>query len=269
MGHSALYTGWVRHARLRPRRHQFRYRAYWLLLDLDEVESLAKGFVLFSVNRTNLLSFHECDHGDGSLRPLRAQIESHLVAAGLALAGGRITLLCMPRVVGYAFNPLSVYFCHDATGDLSAILYEVTNTFGERHTYLIPVEPSCGPHIRQICPKDFYVSPFLDMDMTYAFRVVEPGHRLSITILGSDAAGPVIAASLDARRTELTEGNLLRAFCTHPLLTQKVIGAIHWQALKMWRKGLRLRPRPPAPISPVTNAQARAHQKEEHAHVQP
>lgn len=269
MGHSALYAGWVRHTRLRPIRHQFRYRAYWLLLDLDEVESLARQFMLLSVNRRNLLSFHECDHGDGSGRPLKTQIEMHLAAAGLNPGGGRIALLCMPRVLGYSFNPLSVYFCYNVTGNLSAILYEVTNTFGERHTYLIPVESPCGPVIRQICPKGFYVSPFMDMDMTYTFRVVEPCHTLSITILGSEVAGPVIAASLGARRTALTEGNLLRAFCTHPLLTQKVIGAIHWQALKLWRKGLRLRSRPQAPVFPVTNVQSCSLEKEEHAHVQP
>jgi len=135
---STLYVGSVMHRRLRPRRHRLRYRVFWMLLDLDEIERLPRVLRLFSHNRFNAVSFHDADHGDGSATPLRAQVERHLAAAGIALGGGAIRLLCMPRILGYGFNPLSVYFCYQRSGLLAAILYEVHNTFGERHSYLIP-----------------------------------------------------------------------------------------------------------------------------------
>jgi len=250
--HSALYKGWVYHQRIRPRRHRLRYRAYWLLLDLDEIDSIAQRLTIFSHNRGNLLSFHDKDHGTGSSPALRPQIEAHLQAAGLAEAGHRIKLLCMPRVLGYGFNPISIYFCHKANGDLAALVYEVSNTFGERHSYLIPRKPSPDPIVRQRCDKRLYVSPFLDMEMNYDFRLAEPGEALSVSVLGSNANGPIIFASMKAHRFPLSNAHLLRAMCTHPLLTQKVIGAIHWEALRLWLKGLKLRSRPSAPEMPVT-----------------
>ena len=137
---SGLYTGRVGHTRLRPRRHALSYGVFMLLLDLDEAAELARRLRWFSLGRFNLLSFHARDHGDGSDTPLRVQVERHLAAAGLAADGGAIRLLCLPRVLGYVFNPLSLYFCYRRSGELAAILYEVSSTFGERHTYLIPAE---------------------------------------------------------------------------------------------------------------------------------
>lgn len=264
--HSALYKGWVYHQRIRPSRHRLRYRAYWLLLDLDEIDAVARHLKIFSYNRGNILSFHDRDHGEGTPRALRSQIEEHLRAAGLSEAGHRIELLCMPRVLGYGFNPLSVYFCHDHNGMLAALVYEVSNTFGERHSYLIPRTPSLDPIIRQRCEKRFYVSPFLDMDMNYDFRLAEPEEALSVSILGSNADGPIIFASIKARRFRLSDANLLRAVCTHPMLTQKVIAAIHWEALRLWMKGLTLRTRPSAPEMPVSDVcpHKRALRKEEY-----
>jgi hypothetical protein len=249
--HSAIFVGTVVHRRIAPRAHRLRYRAFWLLLDLDELPAIERRLRLFSYNRANLFSLRDSDHGDGSATPLRRQIERRLAAEGLDVASGAIRLLCMPRTLGYSFNPLSVYFCHRADGTLVAILYEVHNTFGERHSYLFTVDAQDAT-LRHSCRKAFYVSPFLDMDMNYEFRVRPPGDRVVIAIQGSAAQGPLITASLVGERRQLADRALLRAFFTIPTVTLKVIAAIHWEALLLWLKGLRLRPRPAPPDRPVT-----------------
>lgn len=257
-GGSHLYTGAVIHRRIKPRRHGLRFRVFWMLLDLDEIDALSRRLKLFSRNRWNAMSFHDADHGDGSATPLRTQVERHLRTAGLDCDGGAISLFCMPRIFGYGFNPLSVYFCRDRSGALRAMLYQVHNTFGQRHSYLIPV---ASPHenvIDQSCAKDFYVSPFLGMAMRYAFRVGVPRERVSVRIEGSDADGPMIVAALAGVREDLTDGALLRVLATHPLLTLKVIAGIHWHALKMVVKGFRLHDRPAAPAHSVTVVRADA-----------
>lgn len=250
-GASALYVGHVMHRRARPRVHRLRYRIFSLLLDLDEVDALNERLRLFLRNRLNLFAFHDRDHAAGTAEPLRAQIERHLATAGIDAKGGPIQLLTMPRILGFAFNPLSVYFCHDRGGRLRAILYEVNNTFGERHSYLLPVEGD-GEAVRQSCDKGFHVSPFMAMDMRYAFKVTPPGERLTITITGSDAAGPVITAIHSAGRRALTDGALIRAFLTHPLLTLKVVGGILWEAAKLWAKGVPIHSHPAPPPHPIT-----------------
>jgi len=247
---SALYLGHVAHARIRPRRHNLSYRLYSMLFDLDELPALHRRLRLFSLNRFNLLSFRDRDHGDGSATPLRAQIDALLARAGIA-AGGPIRMLCYPRVLGTAFNPLSTFFCHRPDGTLAAILYEVNNTFGQRHSYLIPVEADVLP-VRQSCAKGFYVSPFMAMDMTYDFTVRPPSAEVAITVRGSDAEGTVITASFTGTRRELSDAALLATFLRYPLLTLKVVGGIHWEALKLLAKGLRLRPRPAPPGHAVT-----------------
>ncbi len=158
---------------------------------------------------------------------------------------------------GYAFNLLSVYFCHRRDGSLMAVPHEVNNTFGERHSYLLPIEHHGGEHqggdvIQQSCPKCFYVSPFMDMAMTYHFRIVPPGARVAVTIETRDSDRPTLRAAFAGNRRELTDAALLRAFPAHPLLTAKVVAGIHWEALKRWRKGLRPRPRPLPPADLVT-----------------
>jgi DUF1365 family protein len=239
-------VGSVMHHRLAPRRHMLRYRVFWMLIDLDEPARLSQQLRLFSHNRLNLFSFHDTDHGDGATMPLRFYVERELDNHGMAGNIGRITLLCMPRILGYVFNPLSIYFCYRKDGDLAALLYEVRNTFGQRHSYLIPVVDQ-APVVRQRCRKAFYVSPFLDMDMTYDFRIARPGKRISAVVRAYDVSGTVIVASLAGQRHTLTDSALALVLLTHPLLTLKVIAAIHWEALKIWLKGIRLRPRPPAP----------------------
>ena len=175
-----------------------------------------------------------------------------MAAAGLTPDGGPIRLLCMPRVMGHVFNPLSVFFCHRRDGTLSALLYEVHNTFGQRHAYLIPDEPGHGRTIRQHCAKAFYVSPFMRMDITYEFRIVPPADTAVVVVNGDDAEGRVIATSFTGRRRPLTDATLLGLVARHGLLSLKVLCAIHWEALRLWLKGLRLQPRPAPPAHAVT-----------------
>lgn len=248
MSLSCLYTGTVMHRRFKPKQHRLSYRVFWALLDLDELPALAKKLRLFSRERFNLFGFYNADHGDGSATPLRTQVEAHLAKADIDLEGGSIRLLCMPRMLGFAFNPISVYYCYHRDGALAALLYEVHNTFGQRHNYLIPVEDDAVDEpLEQRCLKAFYVSPFMDMDISYTFRVQPPAERIALVIDGADSAGRVIVASLAGDRRDLTDGALLTAFAAFPLMTLKVVAGIHWEALKLWIKGMRLRPRPPAP----------------------
>jgi DUF1365 family protein len=249
--HSALYVGTVRHRRFRPRPHALAYRVFWMLLDLDEIDSLADRLRLFSRNRFNLYAFRDADYGDRSGKPLRPQVEALLSAAGIAPDGGPIRLLTMPRILGYAFNPLSTYFCHRRDGSLLATVYEVHNTFGEIHSYVARAEEGGGV-LRQEADKVFHVSPFMGLAMRYAFTVVPPGERVSIAIDGHDDEGRLITAMLGGRRTTLGDGALLRLLATHPLLTLKVTAAIHWHALRLIAKRIAWRPHPAPPERPFS-----------------
>lgn len=251
MMNSAIYVGSVVHTRVRPVRHRLRHRIFSLLLDLDEIPELSARLRWFSEDRFNFFGFSARDHLAGDGRALRLQVETALLAAGIDAIGGRILLLAMPRVLGMVFNPLSLYWCHDTAGMLRAVLYEVNNTFGQRHSYLLPVDRDAQP-LRQECAKAFYVSPFMDMAMRYRFRLRLPGERVAIAIDVADDAGTVFNAVLAARREALTDAALLAGFLRHPLLAAQVLGAIHWEAVKLWRKGLRVRPRPAPPNSPFS-----------------
>ena len=171
---SSLYVGSVFHRRLAPKPHRFRYRLFWLLLDLDELPSLDRRLKVFSHNRRNLFSLFDRDHGDGGASPLRAQADRLLEAQGIDTGGGPIRLLCMPRTFGYDFNPISVYFCARPDGALAALIYEVHNTFGERHSYVLPVADK-SPAVRQACAKSFFVSPFMPMGLRYAVPCLPAG----------------------------------------------------------------------------------------------
>lgn len=250
--YSMLYVGSVMHRRLRPRVHRLRYRLFWMLLDLDEIDVLSRRIALFSYNRFNVVSFYDADHGDGSGARLRPQIERHLEAAGIDLNGGAIRLLCMPRIFGYGFNPLSVYFCYYLSGALAAIVYEVHNTFRQRHSYLIPVQEPDVAVIEQHCEKVFYVSPFMDMELTYQFRVTAPQQRISVAISVSDRDGVLLVAALAGQQRSLSNAALVSLVVIYPFQTLKVIGAIHWHAARMLLRGFHLRPRPNPPARPVS-----------------
>jgi hypothetical protein len=244
---SALYIGRVRHLRTRPRAHKLSYRVFWMLLDLDEIDALAGRLRWFSRNRFNLYAFRDADYGDRTGSPLRPQIEALLRDAGLAPDGGPLRLLTMPRILGYAFNPLSTWFCHRRDGTLMAIVYEVHNTFGETHSYVAPA--GSGGMVAQEAVKQFHVSPFMELDMNYRFDVVPPAETMSVSIDGSDAQGRLIAATMSGARRDLSDGALLGLLASHPLLTLKVTLAIHWHAIRLLLKRVPFVPHP-APLSP-------------------
>jgi uncharacterized protein len=249
---SCLYQGEVMHHRLAPKRHRFVYRVTSWLIDLDELPRLHQSLKLFSHNRFNLYSIYERDYGDGSDRPLKQQILDLLKSKGLDTQDGPIRLLCYPRMLGYVFNPLSVFYCYDPDENLCAILYEVSNTFKQRHSYLIPVDAQATRTVRQACDKGFYVSPFMPMASRYHFRMTPPAEQVAVLIRQSQADRPLLDATFTGKRQTLSNRSLVRAFLRHPLMTLKVIVGIHWEALQLWRKGLRIQPQPAAPTERVS-----------------
>lgn len=233
---SGLYVGHVAHAR--PGKHRLRYRVFMLAVDLDALEALDQRLRWFSYNRCNLLALHDRDHGARNNQPLKPQIEGKLREAGIAWDGGAITLLTMPRLLNYVFNPLSVYFCRRRDGSLAALVHEVSNTFGEWHFYVLPARETDGA-VAQECDKAFFVSPFLEMDLRYEFRVMPPGERVQVAMAVKRGEELALTASFAGARRPLTDAHLLRVWISNPLMTLSVIAGIHWEALKMWAKGVR------------------------------
>ncbi|MGQ0682674.1 DUF1365 domain-containing protein [Bradyrhizobium sp.] len=248
---ATLYFGEVMHARLKPMGHRFSYRVMSLLIDLDRLDEADRQSPLFGVNRAALYSFHEADHGSRDGSSLRAHVRSCATEHGIDLTDGRVLLLCYPRLLGFAFNPLSVYFCHRADGELALIIYEVRNTFGDIHSYVLPVRPgeASAAGIRQQQDKQFYVSPFVAMAMRYHFRILPPAETVRLRILETDREGPLLSATFSGLRRALTTAALLRSLVALPLVTFKIVAAIHWEALRLWLKGARLVPRPAAALA--------------------
>lgn len=230
--------------------HALSYSVFYMALDLDELPALDRSSRLFSYNGFSLFGFHDADHGDGGR--LRPWIEAQLARAGIEDGGARIVALTFPRVLGYVFNPLTIYFCHREDGGLAAMLYEVNNTFGDRHSYLIPVEDGAAKTVAQECEKAFYVSPFIPVSGRYHFKVRRPGARVTMTIRESDGEGALLTASFAGEARAFSDGELALTFLRHPLMTLKVVGGIHFEALRLWLKGVKLAERPAAPASPVT-----------------
>lgn len=241
-----LYAGDVMHARMKPVAHRFQYRVFTLLIDIDRLEEAERQSPLFSLGRFNLLGFNVKDHGRRDGSALRPAVEAMLAAAGHPEPPRRILLLCYPKVLGYVFNPLSVYFCYGADERLTAVVYEVRNTFGELHPYVAPVrDGEAGPEgLRQRRPKVFHVSPFIDMMQTYHFRLLPPGEAVRVRILETDKAGPTLAATFVGRARRFSTASILAECGRVPLMTLKVIAAIHLEALRLWWKGVPLQPDP-------------------------
>ena len=249
---SCAYVGTVVHKRLVPRQHAFSYRVFALCLDVDEIDALHARLRLLSRNRWNLLSFHDRDHGAGDGAPAGQHVRGVLRQAGLEHAGARIRLLCYPRVLGYVFNPLSVYFCDDSSGRPGAIVYEVTNTFRERKSYVIPVGGMPSEVIAQHCAKEMYVSPFTAREASYGFHVVPPGDRVVVGVDVRDGGVPVLKTHFRGERRELTDIGIARLVARHPLMTLKVVGGIHLEAARLWLKGIPLVPRHSSPAYSFT-----------------
>ncbi len=246
---SAIYEGTTTHVRRKPIQHRLQYGLFSLLIDLDELDDLA-ALRFFSHNRTNLVSFFDEDHGARDGGDLRQWITAELAGAGIRENPGRIRLLCLPRIAGYEFNPLTVWFIDDEDGNPRWILYEIHNTFGEAHSHLVEVDGS--DRHRHGFRKEFYVSPFFDVEGGYHVQISQPGERMSVAITYEVDDETVFTATLAGRRIPLNAKTLLGAVTRYPLITFKVMGAIHWEAAKLWLKGARYRRRPTPPVDAVS-----------------
>lgn len=245
----ALYIGTVMHARLQPFAHRFSYRVFTLLADLDRLEELDRSTTILSVNRANLVSFHEKDHTDDATISLRSYIDDILKNAGLERPAERVMLLTYPRIFGYAFNPLSVYFAYDEDNELTAVVYEVRNTFGERHTYSCRVKDGelTQAGLRQSREKIFHVSPFIALGTRYDFRVLPPGEAIRLRIHESEGGKPLLSAAFSGSFRPLETRALAACLLKIPLMTWKIILAIHFEALVLYAKGAKFHRSPPAP----------------------
>lgn len=252
---SALYRGRLMHRRFQQVAYRFRYQVFNLYVDIDELPTLHKKCRLFSHNRLNLFSFYDRDFGARQAAPLRPWLENLLCCRGIELAGGKIHLLCFPRVLGYAFNPLSVWYCFHRDGGLRAIVCEVHNTFGEIHHYVLA--PKGGGlmswQAEYRATKVFHVSPFIQPQAEYRFRFSVPATQLALRIHEFANGAPLLNATLTGRRLTLNDTSLLALFWQIPFLTAKVIAAIHWQALKLWLRGAPFYKKPALPDEGVTD----------------
>tara|TARA_B110000285_G_scaffold150768_1_gene168311 strand:- start:175 stop:942 length:768 start_codon:yes stop_codon:yes gene_type:complete len=235
---SYIYTGTVIHKRFKPKIHTFNYKVFSLLIDLSEIDILHKTLRLFSYNKFNIISFFNKDHGPRDGSSLKNWVLDNLKKNDIESEDVKIKLLCYPRIFGYVFNPLSVFYVYDKNSVLIAILYEVKNTFGEQHSYIFKTKKEQNL-IQHVCKKKFHVSPFIEMNCIYFFRLLKPGNKISVIIDVQDSEGKILYASQDGVKSELNNNNLFKSYLKHPLMTFKIIIAIHFEAFKLWTKGIK------------------------------
>ncbi len=238
---SSVYFGVVRHARYRPVPHRFRYRVFSLLIDLDGIENEAQKIAILSINRWNIFSFHYRDHGFEDHRSPRHYVDQLLQQHQLP-AADRVFLMCYPRMFGYVFNPLAVYYV-ETNGCLTAMIYEVRNTFGERHVYFTKLSPSVPAH-RHTHEKAFHVSPFIGMSAQYEFSTNLPDTEMRLVIRERVDGQPLLITSFIGHQKPLTATTLFMALFKYPLMTLKIIAGIHFEALRLWSKGVPLFKKP-------------------------
>ena len=234
---SSIYNGTVIHKRFKPKIHFFKYKVFSLLLDLSDLNRLDKEISFFSYNTFNLISFFDKDHGERDGSSLFEWVKKSLVENNINSENIKIKLLCYPRIFGYVFNPLSVFFVYDNQENLISILYEVKNTFGEQHTYIFKVENN--NLLQHNCSKKFHVSPFIEMNCNYFFKILKPAEKISVIIDQYQLDDKILFASQDGRRVDFNSKELLKSYIKHPLMTFKIISAIHFEAFKLWAKGIR------------------------------
>ena len=231
---SCIYNGEVTHTRFKPVRHFLKYKTFSLLIDLDEINLLDKSIGIFSHNKFNIFSFYDKDHGDRDGGNLKDWVISNLKKFRLKENITKIKVLCYPRILGYVFNPLSIFYCYEKD-KLVAIFYEVKNTFNEQHTYIFKIKNN--EEIIQKCRKKFYVSPFMDMETFYNFKLLNPKDKLSVFIKQTDADGTILTATQTGDKKEFSFKQLAINFLKYPLMTIKIISSIHYEALLLWKKG--------------------------------
>jgi uncharacterized protein len=234
--YSALYHGLVTHRRLRPVAHHLSYRVASLLVNVDDLGS-SRLPSLLRYNKTGLFSINDSDHGDAS--PIASFAWKLAEEAGASRAVKQIFMLCYPRMLGFGFNPLTVYYGVDQAGETRFLIYEVRNTFGGRHIYRTDLLAP-GEAAFQQTPKLFFVSPFNKVEGAYGLRATSPTENLTIGVSLETDDGPLLKAYFKAERSPLTNASLLRLLASMPLMTFKIVAAIHWEALKLWQKGLKL-----------------------------
>ena len=235
---SKIYIGKVIHKRFKPKEHYFKYNVFSLLIDLNELEQINKDIKFFSYNKFNIISFFDKDHGDRDGSSIKSWVKKNLKSIGIMTEDISIKLLCYPRIFGYVFNPLSTYFIYNKYSELISIFYEVKNTFGEQHTYIFKAQDE--KTVQNKCKKKFYVSPFIEMDCEYHFKTLNPREQLSVVINQNDKDGKLLFASQDGISKDFNNKNLILSYLTHPLMTFKIIGAIHYEAFKLWAKRIKL-----------------------------
>jgi DUF1365 family protein len=241
---SALYTGTLVHARRTPKENVFRYPVCFYLLDLDELPALDRGLRFFSYNGRNLVTLRDRDHLGDPARTIRENVLDFLDGRGIDLAGGRILLLTNLRVLGYVFNPVSFYYCYGPDGELRCMVAEVSNTFGEMHPYLLGEGQRTGEHA-YTARKRMHVSPFFSLDQEYRFFFSEPGERLHARVDVWEGGQRRLGSVLAGTRQPLLNSTLGNALLRYPLMPQQVISRIHWQALRLYLKGVPFHPKPP------------------------
>ena len=235
---SAIYIGNVIHKRFKPKIHFFKYKVFSILLDISEIDILDKSLKIFSYNKFNIVSFYDADHGPRDGTSIKEWVIKNLNDNRINTENIKIKLLCYPRIFGYVFNPLSVFFIYNKNSELISILYEVKNTFGEQHTYVFKTKENEN-YIKHTCKKKFHVSPFIEMDCTYFFKILKPSEKISVIIDQYDEEGKLLFASQDGDRIEFNNKNLVLSYLRHPLMTFKIIVAIHFEAFKLWTKGIK------------------------------
>ena len=238
MINSSIYNGQVIHKRFKPKVHSFRYDVFSLLIDLSELETLDKQVNFFSYNKFNWISFYDKDHGDRDGSSLINWVQKNLRKNNISTENIKIKILCYPRIFGFVFNPLSVFYVYNSNENLISILYEVKNTFGEQHTYIFRIEKDANL-IQNNCSKKFHVSPFIQMNCNYFFRLLKPGNKISVIIDQYENEDKILYASQDGIRTDFNTKYLIKSFLNHPLMTFKIIIAIHYEAFKLWSKGIK------------------------------
>ncbi len=234
---SSIYTGTVIHKRFKPKIHFFKYKVFSLLIDLSELNFLDKNVSFFSYNKFNLISFFDKDHGERNGASLIEWVIKNLKENEINHENIKIKLLCYPRILGYVFNPLSVFYVYNNKEELISILYEVKNTFGEQHTYIFKVEND--NLLQHNCEKKFHVSPFIEMNCNYFFRILKPAEKISVIIDQYQLKEKILYASQDGIRADFTSSQLIKSYLKHPLMTFKIISAIHFEAFKLWTKGIK------------------------------